>query len=187
MREKIDSLNAGENLSAKDFMTKEESKKVREQWVLRQFTAAYNSSNSPKFKYAESGEAPDFIVFADFSDVEGRPIEIAELLEPGRKRDVQYKSGIKIRENPAPEPDYESRLAANASELLSRKFKKGYPSGTWLVVYFNPDKGIFQDDLLCFATRVMSDALESIPAPTAISEIWILTNRGEVARIYPKE
>src|SRR5258708_38643851 len=112
------------------------------------------------------------------------PLEIAEVIEPGRKRDKQYKSGIRIRENPAPEPDYESRLAASASKLLFRKFKKGYPSGTWLLVYFNPDKGIYQDDLLCFATRVMSDALESIPAPTAISEVWILTNKGEVARIY---
>lgn len=186
MREKIDSLDAGENLSAEDFMTKEPSKKAREQWVLRRFAAAYNHGYSPKFKYAESSEAPDFLVFADDGAVEGLPIEIAELLEPERKRDAQYKSGITIRENPAPRPDYESRLAKEVSKLLARKFKKGYPYGTWLVVYFNPDKGIFHDDLLCFAKRVMSHALESIPAPTVISEIWILTNKGEVARIYPK-
>ena len=186
VRKTIDALAAREGLPPVDFMTKEENKKAREEWILRHFADSYNRSHLPLIEYVESAEAPDFMVFSCAVD-EGQPIEIAELLEPGRKRDAQYKSKITIRENPAPEADYEDRLVTHASKLLSRKLSKAYPRGTWLIVYFNPDKGIFQDDLLSFAVRVMSRALEPLAAPAAISQIWILTNGGDVERIYPKE
>jgi hypothetical protein len=84
---------------------------------------------------------------------------------------------------PAP-ANYEQQLTEQALTRLEQKFSKPYPSGTWLVIYFNPTSFTpFWDDTLTFAIKITAKAIAMLSKPDKISQVWLLTNDGRIGQI----
>jgi hypothetical protein len=146
---------------AVDSMTNVRLRRRLENWTLRSFCEAYNRGRSEPFEWVESGvppKEPDYKLYTQL-DVTPTPVEVTELLDPGRKRDDEYKLAWETATRtgdylpgefpPDPPADYDWQLIAGARTLFCKKFSKDYPEGTWLVVYFNPTLfTAFQEDTL---------------------------------------
>jgi hypothetical protein len=181
---------------AVDSMTNIELRRRLENWTLRYFCEAYNRGRSEQFEWVESGappKEPDYKLYTQLGATP-TPVEVTELLDPGRKRDDEYKLAWETARctgdylpgefPPDPPADYDRQLIAGARTLLSKKYSKDYPAGTWLVVYFNPTLfTAFQEDTLVYAKRILSAALDSLPKPKLISQVWLLTNDLRVVKL----
>jgi hypothetical protein len=177
-------------------MTDSREQPKLENWTLRYFSDAYNRlANSEKLEWVERGTppAPDYLVFTR-PDAAPIPIEVTELLDPGRKRREEYKSaweqaertGDYVPDTDLPDelpPGYEEELIAKARQLLSQKFSKPYPKGTWLVVYFNPELRPLFEEAPAFALRIMQSAINSLPPPERIVQAWMLTQDMQITRL----
>jgi hypothetical protein len=176
-------------------MTDSREQRKLENWTLRYFSDAYNRLvNSQKLEWVKRGKppAPDYLVFTR-PDAAPIPIEVTELLDPGRKRREEYRFAWEEAERtgdylpasdmPEPPPDYEEKLVAKAREGLSQKFSKPYPEGTWLVVYFDPELKPLFEEARPFALLVMQSAISSLPPPERISQLWVLTQDMQVTRL----
>jgi hypothetical protein len=169
-----------------------------ENWILRNFSDAYNRVTiMEKLEWVRRGTPPmepDFLVFTQ-PDGTPIPIEVTEVLDPGRKRQEEYKSAWEQAEQAGdylvasgvlePWPSYEEALIAKARDGLVKKYsKKKYPHGTWLVVYFNPTLFMpLHEDTRVFAMHVMQTAIDSLPPPERISQVWILTQDMQITRL----
>jgi hypothetical protein len=135
---------------AVDSMTNVKLRRKLENWTLRYFCEAYNRGRSEQFEWVESGvppREPDYKLYTQL-DVTPTPVEITELLDPGRKRDDEYKlawdtarrTGDYIPGEFPPDPpaDYDWQLISGARTLLCKKFSKGYPKGYLARRVFQP-------------------------------------------------
>ncbi len=127
-------------------MATSKGKRQRENWALRRFFDIYNSESPEPFEWVEYSESPDYRVFRQ-PNSSPLPVEVTELLEPERQRDREYKDAYARMKSrgvdydarlalPVP-PNFENDLVTRARSQLADKFLKAYPSGTWLIVYFN--------------------------------------------------
>jgi hypothetical protein len=187
-----DSTNPAELLhAAVEIMVDRDHRKL-ENWILVNFCMSFNREGRERFEWVECGEAPDYRIFTR-PDSEPQPIEVTEVLDPGRKRQKEYVEALNeaertgdylvtkdLHEAPA---DYEAKLVDQARRLLKRKFAKPYPPDTWLVVYFNPVLPAAGEDSHSFGIRVLRIALDQVGRPERISQIWILTNTLRIARV----
>jgi hypothetical protein len=155
--------------------------------VLGRFADLYRRQGyKPELKYVEGEDdfyrSPDFRIFSSESPIDdGWDVEITEIQEPGRKRHLEYKSGQNEFDNPSPDPDYQVELTSHVADELGKKFNKAYPTGTWLIAYFQSDKWIYwllkgPDKGRAFIEAVMRDALRRLSTPRSITQLWICPN-----------
>jgi hypothetical protein len=174
---------------AVESMTNIKLRRRLENWILRYFCEAYNRDRLEKFEWVESGVPPKEPDYRLYTQQRGQvtPLEVTELLDPGRKRDEEYKLAWEMAERtgdflpgefpPDPPADYDQKLIAQAQTLLRKKFGKDYPRDTWLVVYFNLTLfTAFQEDTLTYAHRILKAALDSLPEPRQIAQVWVLAD-----------
>jgi hypothetical protein len=163
-------------------------KRVREILALCRFAKLYRDEGfKPDLKFVDnaddSQQVPDFALFSSESD--RRPaleVEVAEIMEPERRRHDEYRSGDRsgetARDNPAPGSGYMEDLVRHVSCELEKKLAKAYPSGTRLLVYFQPDKFIYwlmDGEDRETIDRIFKRALTG-KTSNGISEIWVLPN-----------
>ncbi len=180
-------------VATRDFLTAEKFKKDREFWVLDKFlTNRQEQGWQPEPSYVEFGEGPDFDIYCDDSPrsrVCG--IEVVEILEPGRRRGDELKSGVTAIDIEAPGPNYESEIVAHIKEALSKKFQKAYSSDTRLLVYLNLLRDIYfklvQDsgpqDFDLHALRSALNVL-SVPRRSGITQIWLIQESTIPEQVY---
>ena len=167
-----------------------------ENWILQNFSCHYNRLHARQFEWAKRGQPPqpDYEVLPELG---AQPlfVEVTELLDPGRKRGDEYKSDLKQAKErtggiippnfiPPSPANYEQQLTAQAFSRLEQKFSKPYPSGTWLIIYFNPTSFTPSwDDTLSFAINVVAKAASMLDKPDKIRQVWVLTNDGRIGPI----
>ena len=164
----------------------EEFKRQREVMVLGWFVERYAKQGCvPELKFVEGYDdayrKPDFTLFSQESDVQkASDIEVVGIQEQGRTRHDEYKSGRTEFDNPAPEPGYQDKFTSHVADELEKKLVKEYPPGSWLLVYFQPEKFIFYrlrpDGGRSFVEDVVSEALRDLPKPKGITKAWICPN-----------
>jgi len=117
-------------------------------------------------------------------DADPIPVEVTELLDPGRKRRDEYKAAWEQAERSWDYPAASRRRTCRSlrlvtSKILSikrewdwqKKFSKPYPNGTWIIVYFNPTLfTAFHEDTLAFAVRIVQTALNLLGRPERIAQ-----------------
>lgn len=160
-------------------------KRVRECLALCRFAELYRRLGyKPDLNFVEGDgdpqRVPDFTLYSGESDVTPAcEIEITEILEPGRRRHDYYRFGPMSSDNPEPGPDYMTKLVDHVGGELGKKFAKSYPSGSWLVLYFQPEKLIYwrlRGTDKEFVDQVMGQALKNQTVRRGISELWVLLN-----------
>jgi len=143
-----------------------EAKWLLEAWLISKFGRL---KNLPKVKLNRSDPPDAFVQIGDSST----PIEITEILEPGRLRGLEYRPGApEVEEDPV--EDWVRRADQIPSALLSgirKKTAKAYPPNTQLLVYLNIGEwGIRQRETEAAIKSILSN-------PTApFSKIYILWN-----------
>ena len=181
---------------AHDSMVYRTERRKLENWILLNFCCAYNRDQTQKFEWVEDVEPPepDYRIYTA-QDAPAVACEVTEVLDPGRRRQQEYKSALKdarrtgeylvARDVPEAPADYDAQLIEQTRAVLSKKFDKTkYPVGSWLVVYFNPTLFMpWHEDTLAYATRILTAALQATAAPQRIAQVWVLTNNGQVARL----
>jgi hypothetical protein len=166
----------------------DEFKRVREILALCRFAKLHRDEGfKPDFKFVDGADdsqrVPDFVLFSSESDRRTAfEVEVAEIMEPERKRHDEYRSGDRsgeaARDNLEPGPDYMEDLVRHVSCELEKKLVKAYPSGTRLLVYFQPDKFIYwlmDGEDRETIDRIFKTALTG-KTSNGISEIWVLPN-----------
>ncbi|MGJ4952121.1 hypothetical protein [Bradyrhizobium sp. HKCCYLS20291] len=147
------------------FVTHREAKQLREIWVLAKCSALMEI---PQLKLSVE-DPPDGYVKRDNRVV---PAEVLEVLEPGRKRGLEYGPDVPAtRMDPA--KDWIRRADAIPGALaegISRKREKQYPLATELFVYLNiGEYGIRQEEI---EQSIRSAITGSIEPLTAIHVFW---------------
>lgn len=114
-----------------EFVISGKYKDDREWMVLGYFISTLKNNNfpSPEFAIKTNPPDPDFLTF-DFNSNKFKPIEVLEILAPGRKRGKEYKTG-KFDEEFIKDPW--TIFVRN----LKKKFKKRYDEDCWLLIYHN--------------------------------------------------
>jgi hypothetical protein len=166
-----------------------------ENWILFNFCLAYNRNRTEKFEWCERRPPPEpnFRLYTQPGS-RSLPLEVTELLDPGRERDREYKWAWETAESTGdyliaselsdPPADYDDRLIEHARHLLSKKFGKDYPQETWLVVYFDPTLFTqFGEDALSYGMHILRAALNSVVTPERIRQVWLLTNELRIAQL----
>jgi len=171
-------------------------KREQESWLLGRFVDAYNDNAKIELRWAELREAPDFALF----DQEKNLIchfEVTEWLDPGRRRDDEYKSPPISRVVPVPDdPNLRTQALDQLRTQLSDKFRKAkrYPKNTWLLISVNVLYSLFwglKDAQGEAEAAAVTSLLETLNAqrPDTIAEIWILPPlRGlgtVINRVFP--
>jgi len=187
-------------LAAQDMTDRDHSR--LENSTIFYFCAAYNREEAGQFEWVRrceradcrpSDKPPDYLVATEPNSAP-QFVEVTEVLDRNRKRQKEYREilqkveqcGIEfaMRDLPETPADYESELIRQAVEVLQGKFGKRYPVGTWLVVYFNPALRAPRDeDSHLFGIRVIERAVNELPPPDRIEQVWILSNTLKIARL----
>ncbi len=132
-------------------------KKTREWHILGAVCQLLPTAGFDAPTTAAEGEAPDFLTYrADGS--EWAPIEIVEVLMPGRKRHAFYKQAA---QPDAPDfyhmpPPLEQPWEPLRKQVIS-KARKNYPAGTCLVVYHNIGRISFPDCTTPFHDQLIAE------------------------------
>jgi hypothetical protein len=173
-----------------------ERKKERETWLLGNFVDAYNENVEREMTWADLQEAPDFAIFDQDKNLICH-LEVTEWLDPGRRRDDEYKSSPISKAVPVPDdPELRSQALDHLRTQLSDKFKKAkkYPKNTWLLISVNVLYSLFwglKDAQGEAEAAAVTSLLETLNAqrPDTIAEIWILPPlRGletVINRVFP--
>jgi hypothetical protein len=173
-----------------------ERKREQETWLLGRFVDAYNDNAKIKLTWAELREAPDFAIFDQDKNLICH-FEVTEWLDPGRRRDDEYKSSPISRAVPVPDdPELRSQALDHLRAQLSDKFRKAkkYPKNTWLLISVNVLYSLFwglkdaQGEAEAAAVTSLLGTLEA-ERPDTISDIWILPPQRSldtaINRVFP--
>ena len=173
-----------------------------ENWIVKSFSDTYNREGAHHLEWvrrcdqsdcAGEDKPPDYMLAAQPDSVR-QLVEVTEVLDPGRKRQQEYRETLEkiercgtdfaARDLPETPASYESDLIRRARVVLEDKFRMRYPRGTWLIVYFNPvliaSSG---EDSHSFGVRVIEQALSQLARADRIEQVWMLSNRLKVARL----
>lgn len=116
-----------------DFVVSREYKDDREWWVLGNTVSLLEQAGLQYPEYAQKTipPDPDFMTYSS-NRVRFRPIEIGEVLRPGRKRGDEYEEPFYIKDVEQLQLPWESFIS-----VLNDKFLKRYDRDSWLIVYHN--------------------------------------------------
>ena len=137
--------------------------------------------------YAIKSEHPDFLTFRNETQPY-RPVEIVEVLEANRKRDLEYKTG-----------NLEAELVDDSwavfIDILRKKFSKSYGKDCWLLIYYDilithhTNYGFWHNIMLANA-RLWYEPKNSnafFLGDSPYEQIYVIDSGGEAAvKIYPE-
>jgi hypothetical protein len=126
----------------RDFLTSHKYKADREWWILAKIIRNLQMCGEivPDFATQENPPNPDFLTFSGPRQP-FKPMEISEVLSPGRRRGDEYKTG-KLSSPYRSTPPYPHVLPdpnawQSLIECLNKKFHKRYQKDCWLLLYHN--------------------------------------------------
>jgi hypothetical protein len=162
-----------------EFLYVKEGKWYREAWAL----SAYSKFICPNAIRLNHDDPPDAFVKRGEIDT---PIEITEVLEPGRKPSLFYKA-----KTPElildPGEDWIKRAEAIPDALRSRladKAKRAYTKGTELLVYLNIDElGVRQEEIESQLLSILPSSTGSFAMTHVIWKYKLFSSNGEIKAI----
>lgn len=132
-------LELHENIGS-EFVTSKEYQDDREWWILGHFCILLEKSGCEFPVFATKSEQktpPDFITF-DHEKKLFNPIELTEVITPGRERTREYRNGKYNNEIENIESESIEVVPDPWSSFIKRlkdKFLKGYGRDSWLVIF----------------------------------------------------
>jgi len=161
--------NLVQSIGDEIFIRSNDFRDDREWWVLGETVGILEEKglDYPSLAIKTKPTEPDFITFIDNHE-RFKPIEITEVLRPGRKRGDEYKAKIST-ESVKPNEDPWSSFRT----VLNDKFQKKYDEDCWLIVYHNV---LYFKDITAYGywhNTILANA-----------ELWNETNNGGSCNLH---
>jgi hypothetical protein len=163
------------------YFNRNESKWAREAWVLNEFAQI----TTPMQIKLNRDDPPDAYVRINSEPV---PLEISEVIEPGRRRGLEYRPGTpQIEDDPI--EDWIARADAIAPALRDRIADKkmgSYPAGTILLIYLNISEwGIRQREIESEIRSILVGPRGSFASVQVLWKEKLFSSTGEI-RLDPR-
>jgi len=192
IEEELERVNLLNEKVGSEFLTSQKYRVHREWWILGSFVKLLKECNVefPIYAVPTNPPDPDFMTY-DNHQREYKPIEIAEVLTPDRKRTQEYEESENsvipvLREIGEVENPW-----STFKNILNKKYLKYYQQNCWLVIYHNmwygeiTSLGFWHKTILANVKYWRESKIVNVEK-SPYENIFVINSDGKsLVRIYP--